>query len=77
MMSPCGCSVRPRKKWLKPISYRVAAEAKVAMWPPTLVFLLARRTMAMAFQRTSDLILRSSSRSPGNGTWASTGTVLT
>jgi hypothetical protein len=26
-------------------------EAKEAMWPPTLVCLLARTTMAMAFQR--------------------------
>jgi hypothetical protein len=49
---PGVASVRPRKKWLNPISYRVAADANVEMWPPTLVFLLARRTIAIAFQRT-------------------------
>jgi len=30
----------------------VAADAKLAMWPPTLVFRFARNTMAAAFQRT-------------------------
>ena len=59
--------MRPWKKWLKPISYRVAALAKVAMCPPTLVFLFAFSTIAIAFQRMTLLIFRSMARSPGNG----------
>ena len=44
---------RACKKWLKPTSYSVAAEAKLAMWPPSSDdFLLARTTIAIAFQRT-------------------------
>ena len=48
------------------------------MWPPTPpARLLARTTIAIAFQRTIDLIRRSSSRLPGNAGWSSTGIVLT
>src|SRR5215211_6809650 len=46
------------------------------MCPPTLVVLLARATMAMAFHRIRLLILRSTSRSPGYGTSWSLGTVF-
>ena len=38
------------------------------MWPPIpSVFLFARETMAMAFQRTKDFILRSIALFPGKG----------
>jgi hypothetical protein len=43
---------------LKPTSYSVAAEAKLAMWPPRSPGLrLARTTMAIAFQRISERML--------------------
>ena len=42
----------PRKKWLKPTSYRLAALAYDAMWPPTPISgRFARLTMIAAFQR--------------------------
>ena len=57
----------PRKKWLKPTSYRVAAEAYVARWPPIPEnWLFARRTIATAFQRMSRRMRRSIASSPGN-----------
>ena len=47
-----GRRVGARQKWLKPTSYRVADEAKLAMWPPSSPGLrLARTTIAIAFQR--------------------------
>jgi hypothetical protein len=56
----------PRKKWLKPTSYSDAAEAYVARCPPIPAKrLLARRTIATAFQRTIRRILSSSCSSPG------------
>ena len=68
-MSPGKSSVRPRKKWLKATSYRVAEEANEEMCPPTLVVEFAFTTMAMAFHRMMLLIRRSMSRSPGKGAW--------
>ena len=50
-MSPSCCSEGACQKCEKPTSYRAAAEANEAMWPPTLVFLFARTTIAIAFQR--------------------------
>ena len=50
--SPPCASDAACQKWLKPTSYSVAAEAKLAMWPPTFVSLFARSTIAIAFQRT-------------------------
>jgi len=51
---------------LKPTSYRVAAEAKEAMWPPRSPGLrLARTTVAMAFQRMIERIFHSMAASPG------------
>ena len=42
----------PRKKWLKPTSYRLAAEAYVAMCPPTpRPARFARDTITAAFHR--------------------------
>ena len=59
-------SLRPRKKWLKPTSYSVADDAKVEMWPPMpSSALLARTTIAAAFQRTRLLMRRSRSGLPG------------
>ena len=56
----------PRKKWLKPTSYSVAAQAYVARWPPIPgELVLARRTIATAFQRISRRIRRSIASSPG------------
>src|SRR6266851_4458929 len=47
--SPCSL---PWKKWLKPTSYRLAAEAYVAMCPPTpMPGRFARDTMTAAFHR--------------------------
>ena len=46
------------QKLLKPISYRVAADAKVAICPPSSgSFLLARTTIHAAFHLIKDLIL--------------------
>ena len=68
----------PRKKWLKPTSYSVAAEAKVEMWPPMPSDVrLARTTIAIAFQRTRLLMRRSISRLPGSGGCSSGRIVLT
>ncbi len=67
----------PCQKWLNPTSYRVAAEAKLERCPPTLVCLLARTTIAIAFQRVYAWIRCSMARSPGNFTCFSTGMVLT
>ena len=60
-MSPSCASVRPRKKWLKPTSYSVAAEAYDEMCPPIpSLSLFARTTIESAFQRTRLLMRRSS-----------------
>ncbi len=64
------------QKWLKPTSYSVAAEAKLAIWPPTFVCLFARSTIAIAFQRTYDRMRCSISWSPGMRTCWSVGIVL-
>ena len=67
-MSRSPVSVCARKKWLNATSYSVAAEAKVEMCPPMpSCILLARTTMARAFQRTRLLMRRSISWLPGNG----------
>ena len=67
----------PRKKWLKPTSYSVAAEANVEMWPPMpSSALLARTTIAVAFQRTRLLMRRSISRLPGMSACSSARMVL-
>ena len=46
------------------------------MWPPTLVCLFARSTIAIAFQRTYERMRCSISWSPGMRTCASVGIVL-
>ena len=70
-------SLRPRKKWLKPTSYSVAADAKVEMCPPIpSSALLARTTMAAAFQRTRLLMRRSRSGLPGMSACSSAEMVL-
>ncbi len=57
----------PRKKWLKPTSYRAADEAYVEMCPPTpMPGRCARCTVMAAFQRIQERYRRSSSSSPGN-----------
>lgn len=66
----------PRKKWLKPVSYSQAAEANVAMWPPTPYF-APRVTMAAAFQRFHAVMRDSISRSPSNSGSAAVGMELT
>lgn len=66
----------PRKKWLKPVSYSQAAEAKVAMWPPT-PCRAPRVTIAAAFQRFQAVIRDSISRSPSNAGSAAVGMELT
>ena len=51
----------PLKKWLKPTSYRLAAEAYVARCPPMPEKrLFDRSTIATAFQRIRRRIRRSS-----------------
>ena len=75
--SPCPGASLPRKKWLKPTSYRLAELAYVAMCPPTLVWVFARLTIAAAFQRMKRRMLRSTSSSPGNSGSADGGMVLT
>ena len=66
MMSPPWLSDGARQKWPKPISYRVAADWKLAIWPPSSEECwLARTTIASAFQRMIELMRRSISRSPG------------
>ena len=76
--SPPWSSVGACQKWLKPTSYSVAADWKLAMWPPSSEdSLLAPSTVAIAFQRTSDRTRCSSSGSPGTGTSTSAGIVLT
>jgi hypothetical protein len=53
---------------LKPTSKRSAAEAKLAMWPPSSACArLARTTMASAFQRMIEARRCSMVKSPGNG----------
>ncbi len=60
----------PLKKWLNPTSYRLAAEAYVARWPPRPANrLFARSTIVTAFQRIRRRMRRSSSSSPGK--WGS------
>ena len=67
----------PRKKWLKPTSYRLAALAYVAMCPPTPISgRLARLTVMAAFQRTYARMRRSRCSSPGNQGSRSGGIVL-
>ena len=52
---PDGSALGARQKWLKPTSYSVADEAKLAMWPPRSPGLrFARTTIAIAFQRISE-----------------------
>ena len=59
-------SSRPRKKWLKPTSYRLAALAYVDRWPPMpSYFVFARSTMASAFQRIMRRMRSSIASSPG------------
>ncbi len=49
------------------MSYSVAADWKLAMWPPNSeLSLLARRMIARAFQRMIVRSRRSRSRSPGD-----------
>jgi hypothetical protein len=51
---------------LKPVSYRVADDWKLAMCPPSSDdSLLARSTMASAFQRLRERMACSVARSPG------------
>ena len=72
--SPSSC---PLKKWLKATSYNVADEANVEMWPPMpSSALLARTTIAAAFQRTRLLMRRSTSGLPGISDCSSAGMVL-
>ncbi|MNN19557.1 hypothetical protein D3C81_1328020 [compost metagenome] len=54
----------------------MAAEANEEIWPPTLVCLLARSTIAMAFQRVYERMRCSMSWSPGMRACCSTGMVL-
>lgn len=61
---------------MKPVSYSQAADAKVAMWPPTPYF-EPRVTMAAAFQRFHAVIRRSISSSPSMTGSAEDGMVLT
>ncbi len=78
MTSPSPSRPLPRKKWLKPTSYSVAADAYVEMWPPMPSdSRLARTTIAMAFQRIRLLMRRSISRLPGSGVSSSGRIVLT
>ncbi len=78
MWSPAVPSSLPRKKWLKPISYSEAELANVDRWPPMpSACLLARTTIAAAFQRTKARMRRSMCSSPGNHGSASRGMVLT
>ena len=56
------------QKWLKPVSYKVAADWKLAMCPPSSEdSLLARSTVATAFHRMIDRIVCSTAPSPGCG----------
>ena len=64
--SPGWSALGARQKWLKPTSYSVADEAKLAMWPPSSPGLrFARTTIAIAFQRTSERMRHSIAASPG------------
>src|SRR5580698_8735129 len=64
--SPPRPSEAPRKKCSNPTSYRVAADWKLAMWPPSSEdSAFARSTMASAFHRTSDRIRWSIASSRG------------
>src|SRR5688572_23871548 len=78
MMSPSLRSPLPRKKWLNPTSYNVAAEANVEMWPPMpSSSLFALTTIASAFQRTRLSMRRSISRlDEGAGINAGSGMAL-
>jgi len=61
-----GPASLPRKNQLKPTSYRLAELAYVERWPPIPgELLLARSTIATAFQRTRRRIRRSIASSPG------------
>ena len=52
---------------MKPTSYRVALEAKLAMWPPRSPGLrLARTTVAVEFRRMIERIFHSMAESPGS-----------
>src|SRR6185312_5518419 len=76
--SPGWFSLGPCQKCVKPTSYRVAADWKLAMCPPNSDdSLLARSTVAMAFHRVIDRSRHSTARSPGYGGCFSTGIVLT
>jgi len=64
--SPGWSALGARQKWLKPTSYSVADDAKLAMWPPSSPGLrLARTTIAIAFQRIIERIRHSMVASPG------------
>ena len=66
------------QKWLKPTSYSVASDWKLAMWPPSSDdSLLARTTIAIAFQRMIERSRRSIAGSPGSLASRSGGIVFT
>ena len=65
------------KKWLKPTSYSEADDANVDRWPPIpSAVLLARMTMAAAFQRMKRRMRRSTSSLPGKKGCSEAGMVL-
>ena len=73
---PCAADC-VRQKWLRPTSYIAAEDANEAMCPPySLLSLLRRTTVAIAFQRLIARMRLSMSRSPGNSGWSSVGMVF-
>ncbi len=75
--SPPWSRLAAWKKWLKPISYSVAEEAKLAMCPPySEETLLAFTTIAIAFQRIYERMRCSSAALPGKRGWRWGGMVL-
>ena len=77
MWSPTRPSSLPLKKWLKPTSYKEADEANVDRWPPIpSAVLLARMTMAAAFQRMKRRMRRSTCSLPGKKGCSEAGMVL-
>ena len=70
--SPPCVAVGACQKWPKPMSYSVAADWKLAMWPPSSeLSLFARRMIAIAFQRMIERSRCSIARSPGDFSSAS------